>query len=75
MRSGSDNLSTRIAADNAYLQAFLTLRKHCNSIWRTAHGTSLTDIRDVFFPPVLRPPDVSDGDAETGTTDDRAKKA
>ncbi|KAI0560656.1 hypothetical protein FGB62_104g043 [Gracilaria domingensis] len=69
------SLSKWITADNAYVQAFLMLRKNCNGVRRTADGTPLIDVGDAAFAPVLRPLDVPDNDAETGTTDDRAKQA
>eukprot|EP00178_Gracilaria_changii_P000305 TRINITY_DN1037_c0_g1_i7.p1 TRINITY_DN1037_c0_g1~~TRINITY_DN1037_c0_g1_i7.p1 ORF type:complete len:621 (-),score=76.28 TRINITY_DN1037_c0_g1_i7:2579-4441(-) len=68
------SLGKWITADNSYVQAFLMLRKYCNGVRRSKDGTPLIDVGDAAFAPVLRPPDAPDSDAETGTTDERAKQ-
>ncbi|CAN8061717.1 unnamed protein product [Agarophyton chilense] len=68
------SLGKWITANHSYVEAFLMLRKKCNGVRRAEDGTPLIDVGDAAFAPVLRPPDVPDSDAETGTTDDRARQ-
>ncbi|PXF47622.1 hypothetical protein BWQ96_02601 [Gracilariopsis chorda] len=81
LNKGADLLAERkkslakwIEADNAYVDAFLTLRKRCSGVRRAADGTPLIDVGDAEFAAVLRPLDPTELDADTGGTDERNKQ-
>ncbi|CDF34972.1 unnamed protein product [Chondrus crispus] len=47
-----------IEKDNAFCEAFLSLRKLCNGVRRRSNSTPLIDVGDGDYVPVLRPPDL-----------------